>query len=76
MIRLGKPIGFVVGILLGITTRDNYLYPYPLRTDDLEEEYKQYTKEATAREKHLNDSIAKMEAQLEKAMGVYVKMKH
>lgn len=36
MLRLSKPIGFIIGIGLGIYTRDSYVYPYPLRVQDLQ----------------------------------------
>lgn len=39
MLRLSRPIGFVLGIFLGIYTRDNYVYPYPLRVQDLQADY-------------------------------------
>lgn len=39
MIRISKPIGFIVGVVLGIQTRDNYLFPYPLRVEGLREDY-------------------------------------
>jgi len=39
MLRLSKPIGFLFGVGLGLFTRDNYVYPYPLRVQDIEEDY-------------------------------------
>lgn len=39
MLRLSRPIGFVLGIVLGIYTRDSYAYPYPLRVEDMQEDY-------------------------------------
>ena len=35
MIRLGKPVGFMVGLTLGIVTRDHFLYPYAIKVQDL-----------------------------------------
>ena len=40
--RVGKAFGFVLGIGLGIITRDHYMYPYPLRVHDLEEDFKEF----------------------------------
>jgi hypothetical protein len=39
MFRPGKPIGFVVGLLAGFYTRDNYQYPYPIRVHDLQDAF-------------------------------------
>lgn len=39
MLRVSKPLGFITGMLLGIYTRDSYVYPYPLRVQDLQEDY-------------------------------------
>lgn len=44
MLRIGKPIGFIIGLTLGIKTRDFFIYPYPLRAQDMEEDFNRYTK--------------------------------
>jgi hypothetical protein len=49
--RFGKPFGFVVGVFLGIITRDHYVYPYPLRVQDLEEDFKEFQKQTDKMEK-------------------------
>lgn len=49
MVRLSKPIGFLAGIYIGITTRDYFIYPYPIRVQDLEEDFKKYEKESKKR---------------------------
>lgn len=49
MLRLSKPFGFITGILLGIYTRDSYVYPYPIRVQDLEEDYKKLDSSIDAR---------------------------
>ena len=39
MLRLSRPIGFFMGLFLGMYTRDSYVYPYPLRVQDMKEDY-------------------------------------
>jgi|JI9StandDraft_1071089.scaffolds.fasta_scaffold1231064_1 hypothetical protein len=42
MVRIGKGVGFAVGVLMGFITRDSYQYPYPLRVDDLKDDYDRF----------------------------------
>jgi hypothetical protein len=35
MLRISKPIGFGFGVLIGMLTRESYVYPYPLKVEDL-----------------------------------------
>ena len=53
MIRISKPIGFIIGTLLGIYTRDNYLYPYPLRVSDIQQDYEKINKNIDDRTEEL-----------------------
>lgn len=76
MIRVSKPIGFLIGICLGIYTRDNYVYPYPLRVQDLEEDFKELDTNVNTRIRELENTINKMSNDLEVAQGVYVTKKH
>ena len=76
MFRITKALGFVTGIVLGVITRDNYLYPYPLRVSDLEEDFNKYNKEMDKKEAELKITIKEMDKKLEKAQGIYVTKKH
>lgn len=49
MLRLSRPVGFVLGIVLGIYTRDSYVYPYPLRAQDMQEDYEKINRSIDGR---------------------------
>lgn len=75
MIRTSKPLGFILGTLLGIYTRDNYLYPYPLRVYDLQQDYEKLNNSIEDRMNSLSVTIVKMEEQMQQAQGVYITKK-
>lgn len=75
MLRISKPIGFILGAFLGIYTRDNYLYPYPLRVSDLQQDYERLNSSIEERMDGLQGTIAKMDEQLQLAQGVYITKK-
>lgn len=75
MIRISKPIGFIIGTVLGIYTRDNYLYPYPLRVSDLQQDYEKINKNIDDRMAELQGTIIRMDEQLQLAQGVYITKK-
>ena len=64
MLRLSKPFGFLAGILLGIYTRDCYIYPYPLRVQDLEEDYKKIDDNIKERSGELEKTVNRMSKEL------------
>jgi hypothetical protein len=44
MMRISKPIGFCFGVLIGMLTRESYVYPYPLKVEDLKEDFNELSK--------------------------------
>ena len=40
-----------MGVFLGIITRDHFIYPYPLRVQDLEGDFKEFSKQTDQMEK-------------------------
>ena len=76
MLRVSQPIGFVIGFVLGVYTRDNHLYPHPMRVSDLEEDYTKMESELAGRREELAKTVEKMSDQLQKQQGAYVAMKH
>jgi hypothetical protein len=75
MLRLSTPIGFIAGLFIGIYTRDNYVYPYPLRVQDIQEDYDKLNENINGRIADLEATINKMENELEAAQGVYITRK-
>jgi len=55
--RFGKPVGFLLGVFLGVITRDHYMYPYPLRVQDLEEDFKEFEKQTDKMENEVQKKI-------------------
>lgn len=49
MVRISKSLGFMLGLVMGIYTRDNYVYPYPLKVQQLEEDYQKISKDINLR---------------------------
>jgi hypothetical protein len=65
MVRFGKPIGFAVGLMLGVSTRDYFVYPYAIRVIDLEDDFKQYEQEALKAERQVERIIRGMTARFD-----------
>ena len=57
MIRFGQPIGFIFGVVIGIKTRDYFMYPYALRVQDLEQDFRQFEGTSTQMERELEKKI-------------------
>ena len=76
MLRISKPFGFIVGLYLGITTRDNFLYPYTIKVQDLQQEYTTVMAKLDQEDSDLSKTIDKMTKDLDKAQGLYISLKH
>ena len=74
--RVGKILGFATGLFIGYKTRDYFIYPYPLRVDDLQINFEEFEKETDKMEKELKKKIKKMEKRLDQVQGIYMAKKH
>jgi energy-converting hydrogenase Eha subunit F len=74
--KISKTVGFVLGLALGIFTRDNYLYPYPIKVEEIQEDFLTYSDNIGTHEKQLHQTITNMKEQFEKVQGIYMTMKH
>ena len=76
MVRIGKPLGFIVGLSLGVITRDHFIYPYAIKAQDLEENFKEFERLSDEMELAEVRKIRRMERQFEKVQGIYINKKH
>ena len=52
------------------------MYPYAIRVQDMQEDFKEYQKKVDEVEKDTQKKIKKMSARFEKVQGIYVTKKH